>query len=127
MFDRGLLSLDDDYHTYGTGSRSGTGPSTRKSWGKLKLPGPAPNSGHIHNFLGFHRETVFPKASPRGISVECKSATDGEGVSRFVVEVVLKLAIWQRIMSKLALKRLTGSDLTLFEWQFGGSGQKSIT
>ena len=29
-------------------------------------------------------------------------------------------------MSKLALKRLTGSDLTLFEWQFGGGGQKSI-
>ncbi|MGC2413849.1 MAG: hypothetical protein WA459_14270 [Stellaceae bacterium] len=29
-------------------------------------------------------------------------------------------------MSKLALKRLTGSDLTLFEWQFGGGDQKSI-
>lgn len=29
-------------------------------------------------------------------------------------------------MSKLALKRLTGSDLTLFEWRFGGGDQKSI-
>jgi hypothetical protein len=30
------------------------------------------------------------------------------------------------MMSKLALKKLTGSDLTMFEWHFGGGGQKSI-